>query len=143
MRLRESARLGLLLLAATGLGCANRQANPELASSTYPAELHRAVSIDVQVFREDTEMELVNATANSYEDVVIWLNQRFAKRVEAIPAGKRVRLSLWGFRDERGEPFNAGGFWRTRRATPLWLVEMQLADDVPMTGLVTVLPDLD
>ncbi len=68
----------------------------------------------------------------------MWVNQRYVRRVAAIPAGQTVRLSLWDFYDERGDRFSAGGFWRTEEPTPLRLVELQLDEDEPMIGLITI-----
>ncbi len=104
----------------------------------YPAELHRPESIDVQVFREGPWMEIVNSTARSYEDVTVWLNKRYARRVESIPAGETVRLSLWDFYDERGEVFVAGGVFATELPTLLRLTQIQVDDEQPLVGLVTI-----
>ncbi len=119
-------------------GCNAARSAPELASAAYPTALHRAESIDIQVLRTDTEIELINATAHSFAEFDLWLNQRYVKQIPSLPAGESIQLSLWGFHDERGETFNAGGFWRTEAATPLWLAEIQTAPDTPMIGLVTI-----
>ena len=126
---------GFVVFAA---GCGRTLYDPAKATRPYPAHLHRADSVDVQVFREGTNIELVNATARSYRDFDLWINQRYVAQVDALPAGETVRLSLRGFRDERGEQLNAGGFWRTKEPTPVRLVQIQLADDQPMIGLVTI-----
>jgi hypothetical protein len=74
----------------------------------------------------------------SYRDVDIWLNQRFTRHIEVLPAGATVQLSLWDFWDLRGDRFSAGGFWRTEEPTPLRLIELQLNDDDPLIGLVAI-----
>lgn len=104
----------------------------------YPADLHRPESIDVQVFRDGEWMEIVNSSARSFYDVTIWLNRRYARRVASIRAGETIRLSLWDFYDERGEVFVAGGIFATDLPTPLRLTEIQIDDEQPLVGLVTI-----
>ena len=134
--------IALPVVALLGVsGCTAARSAPELASAPYPIAMHRPESIDIQVLRTDTEIELINATAHGYVDFDLWLNQRYVKQIPSLPAGESIRLSLWGFHDERGETFNAGGFWRTEAATPLWLAEIQTAPELPMIGLLTIASD--
>lgn len=132
------AVVGLATLLVSLTGCARQRYDPALATPPYPAELHRAQSVDIQVFREGSDIELVNATATSYFDFDLWVNQRYTRHVEALPAGESIRLSLWDFYDELGENFSAGGFWRTEEPTAVRLVEIQLGPDEPMIGLITI-----
>ena len=131
--LRSRERGGCLSLA----GCAPAYA-PELASPRYPQELHRAESIDMQVFRRGTTLEIVNSTPRTYRDFDLWINQRYVRHVEIWPAGELLKLSLWDFRDVRGEVINAGGFWRTKAPTPVRLVQIQLDDESPLIGLIAI-----
>ncbi len=112
--------------------------DPNRASQPYPKHLHRSESVDIQVFRDGPELEIVNSTARTYREVDIWINQRFTHHLRTLPAGATVRLSLWGFWDARGDRLSAGGFWRTEEPTPVRLVQLQLSDDEPLVGLVTV-----
>ena len=112
--------------------------DPNRASQPYPKHLHRSESVDIQVFRDGPELEIVNSTARTYRDVDIWINQRFTRHLRTLPAGATVRLSLWDFWDARGDRLSAGGFWRTEEPTPVRLVQLQLSDDEPLVGLVTV-----
>ena len=134
------AVLLLATLLAPLAGCSQQRYDPALASPAYPADLHRAQSVDIQVFREGSDIELVNATADSYFDFELWVNQRYTRHVDALPAGETIRLSLWDFFDELGENFSAGGFWRTEEPTAVRLVEIQLGSDQPMIGLITIQP---
>lgn len=119
-------------------GCAHTMYDPAHASPAYPQELHRSTSVDIQVFREGPELEIVNSTATTYRDVAIWINQRFMRRLETLPAGATVRVSLWDFWDVRGDRLAAGGFWRVQEPTPVRLVELQVGEDEPLIGLVTI-----
>ena len=128
----------VLLLVVLG-GCSSSQRYaPERATRPYPYELHTTATVDIQVFRDDTEIELVNSTARTYRDFDLWLNQRYVARVEELGAGKTIRLSLWDFYDDLGESLNAGGFFRTRRPDKVRLAEMQFDASSPMIGLITV-----
>jgi hypothetical protein len=119
-------------------GCQPASYNPAMATRAYPEQLHTTDTVDMQVFRDDTTIELVNTTANTYTDVDVWLNQRYVLRVDELPAGGSLTLSLWDFYDERGEVFNAGGLFRSVDPTPLRLVELQTSDTEPMVGLITI-----
>jgi len=105
---------------------------------SYPEPLHTVNTADMQVFRDDQSIEIVNATPITYRNSTVWINQQFALRVEEIPAGETVRLSLWDFFDERGEVFNAGGFFATFEPTPVRLVEIQPGPETPLVGLITI-----
>jgi len=137
--MRISHHIALLLtILALSAGCARTMSDPARATASYPAHLHQAQSVDIQVFRDGTTIELVNATPRTYRDFDLWVNQRYVRHVESLPAGERITLSLWDFWDERGEVINAGGFWRTRAATPVRMVEIQLGEDEPMLGLIAI-----
>ena len=135
----RTVRIGVVvLLACTTLGCQGVRYDPARATKAYPHQLHHANAVDIQVFRQDTTIELVNATTHSYTDFDLWINQRYAKRIESFPAGETLRLSLWDFFDERGESLNAGGLFRFDEPTPVRLVEIQTGDDQPLIGVITI-----
>ncbi len=128
----------VLLTMLMHLGCARRTYHPQRATDPYPRHLHTTDVVDVQVFRDATTIELVNATPQSFEKFSLWLNQRYVRDVERLPAGGRLRLSLWDFYDERGERMNAGGFFRVYEPDPVRLVQIQLDDTTPLIGLVSI-----
>ena len=81
-RFQRFAAFATLATVLWGLpGCGRSLYDPALATRSYPAELHRAESVDVQVFRDGQTLELVNATARSYSDFDLWINQRYVRRV--------------------------------------------------------------
>jgi hypothetical protein len=127
-----------LATAMLAAGCTPAMYVPDMAADPYPRHLHEPNAIDVQVFRNGTTIELVNATGRSYENVNVWINKRWVRHVASLPAGARLRLSLWDFFDERGERINAGGFWRVREPTPIRLVQLQIDDEQPLIGLVAI-----
>jgi hypothetical protein len=126
-----------LLIAGEG-GCARKTYDPAWATQPYPRELHGSAIADMHVFRDGESIELVNSTARSYEDFDLWVNQRYVHHVESLPAGKTVELSLWNFKDEYGNCFNAGGFFRTYEPTPVRMVEIQTKPEEKTIGLVTI-----
>jgi hypothetical protein len=111
---------------------------PQLATRPYPHELHSTQTVDIQVFRQGEKLVIVNSTARSYSGFDLWVNQRYVHHVDALPAGRTIELSLWEFRDERGDVFNAGGFWRSTEPTPVRLVEAQPGPEAPLVGLITI-----
>ena len=70
-----------LLLGGTLLGCQDVRYDPARATQSYPHHLHHANSVNIQVFRQDTSIELVNATTHAYTDFDLWINQRYASRI--------------------------------------------------------------
>lgn len=104
----------------------------------YPYEAPALQVIDIQVFRADAEIQLVNMTANSYADFDLWLNERYVRRVGNLPAGGTVRLSLFEFVDEHAEGLKAGGFLSTGEPDPIIKVEIETPEG--MLGLIAI-PD--
>jgi hypothetical protein len=128
----------LLLLLAVGPGCQRRMYDISKATRPYPHELHEPNSIDIQVFRKGPSIEIVNATARSFADFDLWINQRYVRNVELLGPGQTIRLSLWDFYDLRGDRFSAGGFWRTEPPMPLGMAQIQEAEGEPLIGLLVV-----
>jgi len=131
----------LMMMALAALmqaGCARKTYDPKWATRPYPSALHTVNTADMQVFRKGTDIEIVNSTAHSYADFDLWINQRYVRHVDALPAGESVRLSLWDFKDEYGDRFYAGGFFRAREAQVVRLVEIEPGADQPMVGLVAI-----
>jgi hypothetical protein len=131
-----------------GLGltaCAPRGYDPALATEPYPVERHVAGSVDIELFRDGPNARIVNATVNGYRNVRLWLNQRWVREIPDLPAGAIIELSLDGFRDENGEKFVAGGFFRTERSTPIVLAQLEQVDapDAELVGLRVVGPVFD
>lgn len=126
--------LGSILLGS----CQQGRYDPARAAQPYPRELHSTNTVDMQVFRRDTQIEIVNSTPISYSDFDLWINQQFVRHVDALPAGQTIRLSLWDFYDENGDQFNAGGFFRAYEPMPVRLVQIQPKNDGPLTGLITI-----
>lgn len=120
----------------------------------YPIELHgvktedaegyileQPLTEDMQVFRNGVHIEIFNATPRHYQDFTLWINQQYGRAVDGLAAGGSVRLNLWTFHDEWGDPFNAGGWWRASDSEPVRLVEIQRNDQDPLIGLVTIWQD--
>ena len=126
------------LMLALSAGCSRSMYDAALATRRYPQDLHRAEALDIQVFRKGPTIEIINATARSFHDFDLWINQRFVRRVEALRAGETIRVSLWDFFDVRGDRFSAGGLWRTEPPAPLRLAQIQEAPDEPLIGLVVI-----
>ncbi|MEM7228953.1 MAG: hypothetical protein AAF432_09080 [Planctomycetota bacterium] len=129
------ALIGLAMMAA---GCVRTTFDVNRATQPYPRELHNTRTLDVQVFREGEDIRIVNTSPVSFSNVRLWLNQRFMREIESLPAGETIRLSLWEFFDERGEVYNAGGFFAAFDPLPLRLCQIQVDDTTPLIGLITI-----
>lgn len=128
----------VVTVALGSCGCTGKLYDPSWATKPFPLQAHSTVTVDMQVFRRDTKLEIVNSTPHSFSDFDLWINQRYVQHVESMPAGKTITLSLWDFYDEYGDRFNAGGFFRTYTPTPVRLVQIHPAEGQPMTGLITI-----
>lgn len=141
------ARLALVAIAAgaSAAGCQRYPYDPTKATRAYPSELAQAALVDVQVIPQIDEgtLTLVNATSTSYRDFDLWLNRRYVRRVESLPAGQSITLPVESFWDERGEGPFPGGWFRYYAPTPIVLVQIQTAPDAPFIGLIAKPPDVD
>jgi hypothetical protein len=137
-RFRDFAWFVPVLAILTLCACTPKTYVPELATRPYPLEQHTTATVDIQCFRRGTELEIVNATARSYENFDLWINQRYVHGIKSMPAGATVRVSLWDFADVYGRRFYAGGFFRSYPAEPVRLAEIQIAEDQPLVGLIAV-----
>lgn len=81
--------------------------------------------LDVQVFRDRTKLRMTNTTGRDLPGGLLWLNARFSREVEALPAGETLEVPLREFRDGFGERFRAGGFWATREPDPVVLAQWE------------------
>lgn len=109
--------------------------NADLAGPSYP-ERPQATTLDIQVVRDQTTIRLTNTTARSYGSSRLWINRWYSQPIERFDVGQTLKLSLWDFRDEYGESFQAGGFFATRK--PEKLVLAQLESGGEMLGLIVV-----
>lgn len=139
-RHRARSSLATLLCAAVAASaCSPIPYDAERATLPYPRRLHTTEGVvDIEVFRDGETLSFVNATTRSYENVRVWLNQRYMLEVESIPAGQTTRISLGGFWDRWGGSPERGGFLRRFDPTPIRLVELQLDDTTPLVGLVVI-----
>ena len=127
-----------LLLALLLGGCNHQNFDPAKANKPYPFELHTTNTFPVQVFRDGTSIEIVNSTDQHWEGATIWLNQQFSHPLPVLKAGDLAILDLKSFRDDIGQEFNAGGFFRLRQPTEVALVEIQNGEGQPLVGFIAI-----
>ncbi len=97
----------------------------EGSGPVYPKEAP-ARDLDIVVVRDGAAIELTNRTAAAYADVEVWLNQQYAQRVERLPVGQTVRVSLLGFINRDGEVYPVGGLLSPDKTMPVLLAELYL-----------------
>ncbi len=102
----------------------------------YPYDAPILRTLDVQVFRDGSKIELVNHTTQPLADFDLWLNERYVRRIEALPPGESVTVSLYEFLDEYQEPFRGGGLWSTKLPDPVVKAEVQ--DSEGLVGLIVI-----
>ena len=102
----------------------------------YPYEAEILRTLDVQVFRDRSKIELVNHTTQALADFDLWLNERYVRRVQSLPPGDSVQVSLYEFLDEFQEPFRGGGVFSTQLPEPIIKAEVQTPDG--LIGLIVI-----
>ncbi len=122
-------------------GCAlQTRVTQDTMPRPYPYAANALQVIDIQLFRAEAEIRLVNMTANSYHNFDLWLNERYVRRVGNLNAGETIRLSLYEFVDEFEEGLKAGGFLSTGRPDPI--IKAEIETPTGMLGLIAI-PDRD
>jgi hypothetical protein len=130
-----------LLIALTLAGCQTVAYEPQKATRAYPRELAQGSVAQVQVIPGPHSIRLVNATATSYADFDLWLNQRYVTHVDALSSGQTLEVPLDRFWDERGEGPFQGGWFRYYQPTPIVLVQAQVDAKSPLVGFICTLPE--
>ncbi|MFO0963851.1 MAG: hypothetical protein U0625_13235 [Phycisphaerales bacterium] len=137
-----AAAAGLALL---GAGCQRYPYDPTQATRAYPRALKQESVVDIQVISNLNQgaLKLVNATANTYTDFDLWINQRYMRHIPELKAGETLELDIESFWDERGEGPFPGGWFRYYQPTPIVLAQIQVGPDKPLIGLISKPPDSD
>ncbi len=129
--------VALPLLAGVLPGCRGGSVpRPAGEARALPATLTQTETLDIQVFRNVTKLELTNTTARAFEGGTLWLNQRFSRPMEPLAIGESRSIPLKQFLDEFGEPFRGGGFFATE--PPDRVVLVQLETEGTLYGLVVI-----
>ncbi len=124
--------------------CQTVRSDPAKATRQYPFWLKQGETLPAQVLAEGESMVIVNATTRSFDNVDVWLNERYVQHVDRVAAGENKRLSMADFWDIRGEGPNPGGLFRYYQPTPIRLVQIQTSDPAaPLIGLQAVLTEVE
>ena len=128
----------LALLTCLLTGCMGTSEIKE--GPVYPPSVKRGTTLDIQVVRSGTRIELTNTTARTFGKSKLWVNGRFARDIDGLAVGQTLNLSLKDFTNEFGYPYRAGGFFATQKSDRLVLAEIQPLDATPpeMIGLIVV-----
>ena len=132
------SRFAIVACAASVLmlgGCASKQ-DPALAGPEYPEAKTQSRTLDIQVVRTQTLIQLTNTTARAYGKSRLWLNRWYSVEIPQFAVGQTIELRQDAFRDQYGEAFRGGGFFATRKPQKINLVQLETEDG--MVGLVAV-----
>lgn len=116
-------------------GCATTHSG-FIEGPIYPSNKRQTRSLDIQVFRNDTEISFTNTTAHVIPAGTMWINAWYSAPIDAVGIGETVTLSLFDFKDQFGETFRAGGFFATERPTKLVLAQIEMENE--LVGLVVI-----
>jgi hypothetical protein len=120
-------------------GLANKSVGPY--DRPFPVEMAQSETLDIQVIRRpETKVTVTNTTARSFGPSTLWLNGRFGRPIQGFAAGQTLTLDLYGFRDEFGEAFRAGGFFATKAPEKVMHAQLEtiVEGDSRMIGLVMI-----
>jgi hypothetical protein len=137
----EATLAALLGAAALMPACSPVNIDPTRATRPYPRELKQESVVQIQVIPAATSVDVVNATARSYRDFDLWLNQRYMVHIDEMAAGQTLTIPLREFWDWRGEGPFEGGIFRYYAPTPIVLMQAQLSPTTPLIGFICVLPE--
>jgi hypothetical protein len=132
---RWLAAVLLVAAAACTLASCAPGPNADLAGPEYPIR-DQGRTLDIQVVRDETRIRLTNTTARGFGAGRLWINRWYSLPIERLEVGQTLDLDLWDFRDRHGEPFQAGGFFATRKPERLVLAQLESGDE--LLGLVVV-----
>ena len=129
------------LLLGTVFSCTMVPYEPEKATRPYPCDLPQGSVVQIQVIPRTDALEIINATAVSYSNFDLWLNQRYVVHMPELLAGQTVVVPLDSMWDQSGGTPFSGGLLRYFQPTPLVLVQIQADEKSPLVGLVPTLPE--
>lgn len=135
-RLAAALLIAALLLPA--LGCSTfRDATAEpgevdrLAAMDYPVDAPYGPDLDILLIRSNADIRLDNRTANTYQGMVLWLNQQYVANAGAIAIGTDNYRTLTDFINRHREPYPVGTLLNPDQTAALVLAELYN----PATGL--------
>jgi hypothetical protein len=114
----------LLFIACVALVPGCRGVRPITEGPGYPAAMPLGDTLDIQLARDGTEVELTNTTPRAFGESTIWLNRWYGRRIGGLAPGQTLRLGLRDFKDMYGESFRAGGFFAIQRADRVAVAEL-------------------
>jgi len=123
-----------VLGAATGCGGRLGPLVEGTEPTPYPYDVEVLPSVPVEVFRRGSRIEVVNHTVTDHEDVELWVNERYVRRIPSFPAGTTLVLPLREFVDEYGEAFRGGGLLGTESPDPV--VKAEIRTEAGLLGLL-------
>jgi hypothetical protein len=133
--------LGSLAVTCCGLLGACEAERQIVEREGYPRGVAQGPTLDIQVVRHATTLEMTNTTARTLGPSTIWLNRWHSRPIGGLAPGENLSIPLKEFVDRYGEPFRGGGFWAIQRPDRLGVVEIQTAGPDgadTMLGLVVV-----
>ena len=132
----------MVLTLALSLGGCARDSRKSPYARPYPKILIQDSTLDVQVQKSETHIELTNTTARPFGFGTLWINQRYSRPITGFEIGETLRIPLREFRDEFHDPFPAGGFFATGPADNLVQAQLEYVEpelgETKLYGLIVV-----
>ncbi len=117
-------------------GCAR---SAEITVGTEPRPYNYEATtiqvVDIQVFRDGDQIEIVNHSAHGYTDFDLWLNERYVRYIAKLAPAQRLVVSLNQFVDEYQEAFRGGGWFAAYEPEPIVKAEIETDE-----GMIQIIP---
>lgn len=93
---------------------------------TYPDDMEIGESLRIEVIRNGRSIVLDNRSVESYENVVLWLNQEYGATIPMIEIGRNQPIALSHFVNWFGDTYPLARFLNPDRDKTLITAEIQL-----------------
>ncbi len=120
------APLSLVLLALAG--CAGGSGT--IGEGPIYPDIAQSQVLDVQAFRDETDLTLINTSERAFGPSRMWVNHRYSRDIPGLAVGEKITLNLYDFKDRYAEDFRAGGFFATQRPDRVALLQIQEGDAI-------------
>ncbi len=100
------------------------ETSPVQSPRVYPKDLEFGGDLDIIVIQGRKALTLTNRTTRTYENIELWVNQRYAAHVGHIDIGTGTTVALESLINRYGESYPVPGFLRPDRSFPALLVEI-------------------
>jgi len=95
------------------------QYRAELAQLTYPEQAEAGRNLDIHVVRRGNSVVLANRTPRDYEQMQLWINGEYVRKIDRLTIGTDNRYGLNQFVNRHGDRFPLPGLLTPLKTQPV------------------------